>query len=37
MNVWMIKKNSMKLHFLKKYFYSNLIMEGITNPDYVYG
>ena len=34
MNIWMIGKNSMKYHYLKKFFYSHLNMEDITDADY---
>ena len=37
MNIWMIGKNSMKHHCLKKKdFYSNLNMENITDADYAH-
>ena len=35
MNIWMIGKNLMKYHYLKKKdFYSHLNMEDITDADY---
>ena len=37
MNIWMIGKNSMKLHYLKEYFYSKLNMEDIAEADYAHG
>ena len=37
MNIWIIGKNSMKHHYLKKEgFYSHLNMEDITDTDYAY-
>ena len=37
MNIWIIGRNSMKHHYLKKKkFYSHLIMEGITDADYAH-
>ena len=37
MNTWIIGRNSMKHHYLKKKkFYSHLIMEGITDADYAH-
>ena len=39
MNIWMIGKNSMKHHYLKKKrkdFYSKLNMEYITDTDYAH-
>ena len=39
MNIWMIGKNSMKHHYLKKKrkeFYSKLNMEYITDADYAH-
>ena len=35
MNIWMIWKNSMKQHYLKKIF-SHLNMENITDADYTH-
>ena len=32
MNIWVIRKNSMK-HYLKKYFYGHLNMEDIIDAD----
>ena len=38
MNIQIIKKNSMKRHYLKKekYFYSQFSMEDITDADYAH-
>ena len=36
MNIWLIGKNLMKHHYLKKDFYSNLIIEDITEADYTH-
>ena len=39
MNIWMIGKNSMNYHYLKKKkkdFYSHLNMEDITDADYMH-
>ena len=35
-NIWMTEKNTMKHHYLKKYFYSHLNMEAITDTDYAH-
>ena len=36
MNTWLIEKNSMKYHYLKKKIYSHLNMEDITDVDYAH-
>ena len=36
MNIWMIWKNSMEQHYLKKKIFSHLNMENITDADYTH-
>ena len=36
MNIWMIGKNSIKYHYLKKNFYTHINIEDITDADYVH-
>ena len=35
-NIWMIGKNSIKRHYLKKNIFSHLNMEDVTDADYVH-
>ena len=36
MNLWMIGKNSMKHHYMRKDFYSHLNIENITDTEYTH-
>ena len=36
MNIWIVVKNLMKLHFYETHFYSNLNLEDISNEDYAH-